>query len=407
MKVEELVGSLQTFEMNLSEQTEKKSKGIAFKSSADHEEEDYDLDEDFSNDLALIGRQFNKLLRKMDRRPKKNYTNIQTDTNKQGSTSSKAKTDKKPSQGKGVQCHECEGYGHIRTECGTYLKKQKKGLAVSWSDEESDTEVETVAANHVSALTRVCYSDSDSDDEEVTFEQLASTYKELCIKSEEVCRTNEKQKVIIDQLKSEKVQLQAKVTSLEDEVSLLSTNLENMTKSVKMLKKGTNMLDEILMVGKHAGDSSGIGYKNKHQSNASDVKFVPAQKKSEPNKVCSERTPHQKHTHKGKFKAWKCHYCGKNGHIKPFCYKLYGYPKTKSQTQPRRTKQRKMWKPKASEAAHFRSKGSDSDAAHFRSKGSDVEAANLRSKGSEAARTWKPKSSEAAHESEVAHIAHT
>ncbi|KAK2421589.1 gag-protease polyprotein [Trifolium repens] len=220
MKVEELVGSLQTFEMNLSEQTEKKSKGIAFKSSADHEEEDYDLDEDFSNDLALIGRQFNKLLRKMDRRPKKNYTNIQTDTNKQGSTSSKAKTDEKPSQGKGVQCHECEGYGHIRTECGTYLKKQKKGLAVSWSDEESDTEVETVAANHVSALTRVCYYDSDSDDEEVTFEQLASTYKELCIKSEEVCRTNEKQKVIIDQLKSEKVQLQAKVTSLEDEVSL-------------------------------------------------------------------------------------------------------------------------------------------------------------------------------------------
>jgi len=23
---------------------------------------------------------------------------------------------------------------------------------------------------------------------------------------------------------------------------------------------------------------------------------------------------------------WKCHYCNKKGHVKPFCYKLYVYP---------------------------------------------------------------------------------
>ncbi|MCI64208.1 gag-protease polyprotein, partial [Trifolium medium] len=51
------------------------------------------------------------------------------------------------------QCHECEGYGHIRTECATYLKKQKKSLVVSWSDEESEGEVENESAKHITALT--------------------------------------------------------------------------------------------------------------------------------------------------------------------------------------------------------------------------------------------------------------
>ncbi|MCI48534.1 gag-protease polyprotein, partial [Trifolium medium] len=54
---------------------------------------------------------------------------------------------------KGVQCHECEGYGHIRAECATYLKKQKKSLVVSWYDEDdSEGELENESAKHVTAL---------------------------------------------------------------------------------------------------------------------------------------------------------------------------------------------------------------------------------------------------------------
>jgi hypothetical protein len=49
-------------------------------------------------------------------------------------------------------------------------------------------------------MTGVCFSDNEYDDE-LTFEQLASAYKDLCIKSEEVCKTGEKQKVVINQLK--------------------------------------------------------------------------------------------------------------------------------------------------------------------------------------------------------------
>jgi hypothetical protein len=88
----------------------------------------------------------------------------------------KTKPEEKNNQSKGVQCHECEGYGHIRSECGTYQKRHKKGLNVSWSDEDSDGENE--AARHVIALTGTCTTNCDSDeDEDVSYEELSSTYK--------------------------------------------------------------------------------------------------------------------------------------------------------------------------------------------------------------------------------------
>lgn len=38
---------------------------------------------------------------------------------------------------RGIQCHECERFGHIRSECPTYMKsKGKKVITVSLSDTE-------------------------------------------------------------------------------------------------------------------------------------------------------------------------------------------------------------------------------------------------------------------------------
>jgi hypothetical protein len=28
-----------------------------------------------------------------------------------------------------------------------------------------------------------------------------------------------------------------------------------------------------------------------------------------------------------RYRRWVCHHCWKQGHIRPFCYKLHGYPK--------------------------------------------------------------------------------
>ncbi|MCI22700.1 gag-protease polyprotein, partial [Trifolium medium] len=122
----------------------------------------------------------------MDKRHRTNVRNNANDISRNINFQRKSKIDEKPNQGKGVQCHECEGYGHIRTECATYLKKRKKSLTVSWSDEEeSEEEVESEVAKHVIALTGICMSDAESCDEELTYDELADSYKELCLKSEE------------------------------------------------------------------------------------------------------------------------------------------------------------------------------------------------------------------------------
>ena len=60
--------------------------------------------------------------------------------------------------------------------------------------------MEEESAKHVIALTGTYISDGGSSDEELTFEELTATYKELCIKSVEVCQENEKQKKLIMQL---------------------------------------------------------------------------------------------------------------------------------------------------------------------------------------------------------------
>ncbi|MCI94768.1 gag-pol polyprotein related, partial [Trifolium medium] len=66
-----------------------------------------------------------------------------------------------------------------------------------WSDEEeSEGEVESEAAKHIIALSGTCMSDAESSDEEVSYDELAASNKELCIRSEEVCRALEKQKKI-------------------------------------------------------------------------------------------------------------------------------------------------------------------------------------------------------------------
>ena len=63
MKIE-LMGSLQTFELNLRQK--KKDKSIALKSTQD---ESLDLEEN-DNDVALLTKHFNKFLKKMEKRPK-------------------------------------------------------------------------------------------------------------------------------------------------------------------------------------------------------------------------------------------------------------------------------------------------------------------------------------------------
>ncbi|PNX88617.1 gag-protease polyprotein [Trifolium pratense] len=201
MKLDELVGSLQTYESAANERTEKKHKSIAFPSKTDEEdlEEDEDSNESISEAIVSLGRQFNKVLKRMDERPRPNAKNNALGIMRNIVSQGKPKSDEKPSLNKSIQCHECEGYGHVRPECPTYLKRANKGLTITWSDDDDESEENTasVTAKHISVLTGIVTSDTESCDGEVTYEELADSYRELYLKSEEICRVIEKQKVTI------------------------------------------------------------------------------------------------------------------------------------------------------------------------------------------------------------------
>src|ERR1044072_4009235 len=66
MQVDELIGSLQSFEMTLNDKSEKKSKNIAFMSNTEEENEESEMNfaAEFYETLALLGRKFNEAFKK-------------------------------------------------------------------------------------------------------------------------------------------------------------------------------------------------------------------------------------------------------------------------------------------------------------------------------------------------------
>lgn len=324
-KVDEIVGSLQTFEMGFknNESTEKKNKSIALVSNTEDEPEESEIgtDKELTKAIAILGRQFNKIMKRMDQKPKSNNKNSNFDSSKDSDSSRKTKSDDK---GKGIQCHGCEGFGHIKAECPTYLKKQKKGLAVTWSDgESSESDSDEESAKLVTALTSVCGSDSDSSEEEVTFDELSSSYRELCIRSAEVCQQGEKQKKIIMKLEAEKKEHLETIEKLNSEVIMLNAKLDHMSKSIRMQNSGTEVLEEILLDGKNTGDMTGIGFEKGSSSYINQPKSEALVSRQNPKPMFQNR---EKGKMKKKFQRWRCHHCGRLGHIKPFCFKLYGCP---------------------------------------------------------------------------------
>src|SRR3954464_7201440 len=346
MKVEELIGSLQTFEMGISENSEKKNKSIAFVSNSQEEAEE-SREENLSESIAMLGKQFNKIMRRMDQKPRPNVKNISSDISRSYDSGRRTKPEEKYNHSKGIQCHGCEGYGHIRAECPTYLKKQKKGLSVSWSDEDSESDFEEESAKHVTALTGVYNSDEDSSEDELSFEELATSYRKLCIRSAEVCQQGEKQKKYIVQLEADNKGLSKTISELNSEIIMLQSKLDQMSKYVKMLNSGSDMLEEILQIGKSSGDMSGIGFvgTKKHSQDGNRVK--PETEVLNPmSKHVTQH--HEKSEMKRKFQRWRCHYCGRFGHIKPFCFILYGYPDQAPYYKPKQIMpiQKQQWKPK-------------------------------------------------------------
>ena len=85
MQVEELIGSLQNFELVVDNRSEKKGKGIAFTANTADDEglEEGIEDENLSEDFVMLGRQFNKILKQVSNKPRGNGRNIRWNIDRQ------------------------------------------------------------------------------------------------------------------------------------------------------------------------------------------------------------------------------------------------------------------------------------------------------------------------------------
>ncbi|KAK2457508.1 putative mitochondrial protein [Trifolium repens] len=350
MKVDELIGSLETFELAINERGDKKSKSIAFASNTDDCEstDGFDEDDGFSEALAMVGR---KLRQAWKQKP--NGQNIRFNINTQADKFKRGKSDEKQAPSKGVQCHECEGYGHIRTECATFLKKQKKSMTVTWSDED-DSEEDNESAKCVTALAGVSASDVESVDEGLSYDDLLASYRDLYEKDLEINKVLHRQKKTIVQLTTERDEGLKTIAGLTDEVAQLNSQLENTMKQIRMLNTGTAVLDEILD-GQEKNKGVGIGFDyRKMKQHKNTEKFIPAESVYDPTsgkQMLKRPVQHHGSSSNRRPRRWVCHHCGKRGHIRPYCFKLYGYPQwyhhnTSEQVNTSTQQPEKEWKPK-------------------------------------------------------------
>ena len=140
------------------------------------------------------------------------------DNFKNSGSQRKGRTKEKPIQEKGIQCHECEIFGHVRAECPTFLKKQKKGMSTTWSDDELEGAHNDEATNYVMAFTRKCETFDEFCHDDLSYEELADSYKQLYFKCEEICQVGEgrRKSLLICVLKKKNSLI---ISGLQDEVT--------------------------------------------------------------------------------------------------------------------------------------------------------------------------------------------
>ena len=162
LRLDELFGSLLTFEMVTADRESKKGKGItskmvtadreskkgkgiAFKSTHVSEEAVSDTEANMNESIDLLIKQFSNVVKKF-----KNLNTIgsnapnminyqrkdgENNTRRFNENSNRRNSDygrKKEREGRVFRCRECEGVGHYQAECPTFLRRQKNTIILPY-----------------------------------------------------------------------------------------------------------------------------------------------------------------------------------------------------------------------------------------------------------------------------------
>jgi len=174
MKIEELVGSLQTYELSLP--PVKKLKTIALKASKKWVEASSEEDsKEEERAVAMLAKNFRRLMR--DNWFKKRFSEKVKKALREADPEEEEKKD--------PRCFECSGFRHIWADCGNLKKGKRKVYNVTLSDELEEEAPESLkfmafVAPHVEEEDSYYSEHSDNG------EELKEAYKTLYIEYEKL-----------------------------------------------------------------------------------------------------------------------------------------------------------------------------------------------------------------------------
>ena len=117
IKIQELIGSLQTYELGLP--SHKPSESLGLKTITERMDNSTEED-DVEKDEAFLAKNFRKFLKMKNNGKIFNKGNFFS--SKGDRKEFKKKNEKESQSPQGIVCFECNGHGHLKKECPNYLR---------------------------------------------------------------------------------------------------------------------------------------------------------------------------------------------------------------------------------------------------------------------------------------------
>ena len=315
IKIQELISSLQTYELSLPSQRKRKS--LALKTVNERLEAQDSSDEDVvERDVAYLAKNIRKFLK--FKRDGKSFENGKFSKFMKEKKDFKKKDSRDSSPFEMVMYFECKGQRHVKKECPTYLKQRVKSLQlplVTQMGSNSNSEESCDGEGNYSAFMTIAPVDlsedlsllveelgehieiesmgigEESDDEDEGTKELQESYNSLIEKTGEYARVA---KAAIRKMKKAKHDYKSKLVRYKEtecEVEALNGELTEAYSKIKFLELeviqanakveriASRKLDEVLAHQKPFSDKSGLGYAGESSLSANvskEMKFVKA-----------------------------------------------------------------------------------------------------------------------------------
>ena len=283
--VDELVGSLQSYELDLPKTNLFKS--MAFKSIDDVNGNGFD-DEISVTEIAYLAKNFRNFLRNNNIRAR-GKNNVEPRNFRRNEPTKvniidkpKEKVGQTSNNSMGQQCFGCQGYGHVKSECPTFLRSKGKAIVVTLSnDEVSDHESGSDEDGNFITFTtttvvveNVAVDENPSDREFSENADLQEVYNKLCkVAGKDVMNVDlglqktaylelDKKKLLLKLFDANELLYKVKTKNLLLLDKVKNLELELSVAREQRNKSASSKLEHMLSIQKSPLNKTGLGFED-------------------------------------------------------------------------------------------------------------------------------------------------